>query len=288
MTAYAGGWLCCRRALATAASVLVLLLVSYLVLRFGARRLRFNYSNRVLTQQDYQALAGKFGWEKAIINEESKYPIHGIIRRPQNPLAPWVLFYPGNDQTQLATSQTLLELLRGDNDWGLVAYAYRGYDATPGTPSHSALISDAWEIYQAVLRKEQVSHTRVHVVAFSIGGHLAASVVARAVTSNQAPASLTLAACVDDVVMVTPARLERFSLGERFNTMPLLANLHAPILVVQGDADEAFHTPKPGRTIAAALGNRAKYLEIPGAGHLAALTSEPAVGGIRAFIAHHD
>jgi pimeloyl-ACP methyl ester carboxylesterase len=54
--------------------------------------------------------------------------------------------------------------------------------------------------------------------------------------------------------------------------------------VLQGTEDEALDGPGQGRAIAAALGARAQYVELPGMGHNALLESDAAIARLRAFI----
>ena len=58
----------------------------------------------------------------------------------------------------------------------------------------------------------------------------------------------------------------------------------APVLVVQGSADSAFHGPQQGKAIAQALGDRARYLELPGVDHVPLLSTDAALVAVRALI----
>jgi fermentation-respiration switch protein FrsA (DUF1100 family) len=57
---------------------------------------------------------------------------------------------------------------------------------------------------------------------------------------------------------------------------------------VQGTADDALMGPDQGRAIAAALGARARYLEIPGEKHIALMSNEQALAATREFIEAHS
>ncbi len=88
------------------------------------------------------------------------------------------------------------------------------------------------------------------------------------------PASLTLLAPVDDIVMVPRSFYERFAPGDDFQTRPLLDGIPGPVLVIQGTADEALLGPEQGRAISARLGSRARYIELSGVGHVALLAND--------------
>jgi pimeloyl-ACP methyl ester carboxylesterase len=174
--------------------------------------------------------------------------------------------------------------LAGDRDWGLAIYAYRGYDSSAGTARLAPLAVDAPEILAQLCRAEQVARSRVHLVGFSIGGHLAVRAMAAAARMAPRPASLTLLAPVDDIVMVPRSFYERLDPGDHFQTRPLLDAIPAPVLVIQGAADEALGGPGQGRAVASALGARGRYVELEAVGHGALLGNEAALARIRAFI----
>jgi pimeloyl-ACP methyl ester carboxylesterase len=93
-----------------------------------------------------------------------------------------------------------------------------------------------------------------------------------------------LLAPVDDIVMFTHSPWEKLSPGEDYQTRPFLGAVPAPVLVLQGGADATLDGPKQGHDIAKALGDRARYQELPGVGHVELLESAEAVAATRGFI----
>jgi len=209
------------------------------------------------------------------------------VRRPTAANAPWVLFYQGNDGQMLKVGQTYLSSLAGTRDWGLAIFAYRGYDSSDGVARLPLLAADAPEILAQLCATEKVDRARVHVVGFSIGGHLAVRALDVLAKQTPKPASLTLLAAVDDITMVKRSFYEKLDPGDDFITRPYLTDIPAPVLVVQGTADDALMGPDQGRAIAAALGSRARYLEIPGEKHIALMANEQALAATREFIEAH-
>jgi pimeloyl-ACP methyl ester carboxylesterase len=254
---------------------------------FGRNRLRFPYLNQTLPAPEYQALAAKPGWHARQVVVASGISLNGLVRRPNDPDAPWVLFYQGNDEHMLRVGQAFLSDLAVGRDWGLAVYAYRGYDSSGGEARLRELAEDAPEILAQLRATERVEQSRVHAVGFSIGGHLAVRAVAVAARQQQVPASLTLLAPVDDIVMVPRSFYERLDPGDKFQTRPFLEAIPAPVLVVQGTADEALRGPEQGRAIAAGLGARARYVELPGVGHSALLSDPTVFSTVRDFIDEH-
>lgn len=269
------------------AALLALSFVGYS--RFAGRnRLRFTYLTGQLAPSAYGALASQPGWSAAKLEVAPRVSLRGLVRRPRSKTAPWVLFYPGNDAAQLGNGQTVLTRLAEHRDWGLGVFSYRGYESSDGTPRLADLALDAATIRQQLCVSEGIAHERLHVVGFSIGGHLATHAVAAAARQHAPAASLSLLASVDDIVMLRRSPWQRLSSGDDYQTRPLLANVPAPVLVLQGGADETLGGPLQGRAIGNALGPRARYHELPGVGHEGLLQNEQAFLEIRAFISQHS
>jgi pimeloyl-ACP methyl ester carboxylesterase len=251
---------------------------------FGRTRLRFPYLSRPLAAETYTRLSSRPGWAKAQLEVESGVTLRGLVRRPGSADAPWVLFYPGNDESQLERGQGFLEGLGGATTWGLAVFAYRGYDSSDGKSELASLRADAPQIFAKLCALENIAPSRVHLVGFSIGGHFAVHAARGASISGHRAASLTLLASVDDIIMYHPSPWEKLTAGEDYQTRPLLAQVPAPVLVVQGTADEALGGAGQGRDIAKALGDRGRYAELAGVGHVALLSNAPALELVRKFI----
>lgn len=253
----------------------------------GRHRLRFPYLGHPIAESTYAALAAKPGWARTKLQVASDVRLSGLLRRPLSEHAPWVLFYPGNDESQLRMGQQFLSRLAGETEWGLAVFAYRGYDSSDGKSELAALRADAPEIFLQLCRVEQIEPSRLHIVGFSIGGHFAVH-AARGVAARGKPAaSLTLLASVDDIVMFAPSPWEKLSAGDDYQTRPLLAEVPAPVLVLQGSDDAALRGAKQGRDIATTLGKRAEYIELPGVGHEGLLEDATALAAVRKFVNEH-
>ena len=94
----------------------------------GRPRPRFPYLATPLSSTAYDELAHLEGWAKSLITVAPGVKLRGLVRNPKNPGSPWVLYYPGNDRTQLRTGQAFLATLFGTDDLGLAVFAYRGFD----------------------------------------------------------------------------------------------------------------------------------------------------------------
>ncbi|HEY5376706.1 MAG TPA: hypothetical protein VIK01_23655 [Polyangiaceae bacterium] len=269
-------------------AAVVLLSVGVFGRVFGRKRLRFPYLTGGIAAAEYQSLAAEPGWAESQITVAPGIRLNGLVRRPKAPDAPWVLFYQGNDRAMLRVGQDFLTRVGGARGWGLAVFAYRGYDSSDGVPRLADLAADAPEILSQLCATEKLERSRVHIVGFSIGGHLAVRAMLGALRVQPKPASLSLLASVDDIVMFRRSFYQKLDPGDDYQTRPLLAEIPAPVLVIQGTADEALLGPEQGRAISNALGERAKYLELQGVGHSALLSNDSAIGAVQEFIASHS
>jgi pimeloyl-ACP methyl ester carboxylesterase len=253
---------------------------------FGKKHLRFPYLTGTLSAERYAELAATPGWAATSLAVTPSISLNGLIRRPASATAPWVFFLSGNDQTPLATAQTFLDRLRNGADWGCVVYAYRGYDSSGGSPDREDLEADTLKVFDDFLAREHVEPARVHVVAFSLGAYFASYLVGHAAQSGRKVASLSTLAGAEDIMMVHWRRLASFARGDVYETQPLLDAVPAPVLVVQGGADDAIGAEQ-GRKLAARLGDRARYVELPGIKHIELLETAGAIDAARTMIQEH-
>ncbi|HYP91148.1 MAG TPA: hypothetical protein VEQ59_23445 [Polyangiaceae bacterium] len=254
---------------------------------FGRKRLRFPYLSRPIAAEAYAELAAKPGWQKSELEVAPGIKLRGLMRPPSNSGKPWLLFYPGNDESQLERGQGFLNRVGRELDLGLAVFAYRGYDASDGESELDGIRADAPAILDRLCQIEGIVPAQVHLAGFSIGAHFAVYAASSAAARGERAASLTLLAPVDDIIMYKRSAFEKLSSGEDYQTRPYLAGVPAPVLVLQGAADETLDGATQGRAIAEALGGRAKYVELPGVGHVPVLHDVQALDAMRTFLAEH-
>lgn len=255
---------------------------------FGRARLRFPYLSRPIPAATYDSLAAKPGWAKAELEVAPGIKLRGLVHRPSSKERPWILYYPGNDESQLERGQAFLMGVGREQDFGLAVFGYRGYDASDGKTGLAALRADAPEILSRLCQNEGIAPAQVHIAGFSIGGHFAVHAARGAALSGKRAATLTLFAPVNDIVMYYAGPFEKLSSGEDYQTRPLLADVPGPVLVLQGTADEALGGPGQGHDIANALGPRAQYQEFPGVKHVPLLFEAGAIEAMQRFLKAHS
>lgn len=118
---------------------------------------------------------------------------------------------------------------------GVLLAGYRGYGGNPGTPSEQGLLTDgrAWLDF---LTREGVSGSRLVLWGESLGGGIAVRLATerrvRAVILEAAFTSLT-----DVAASLYPWLPVRSMLLDRYDSLPRIGELRAPLLIVHGERD---------------------------------------------------
>ncbi|HEX9622314.1 MAG TPA: alpha/beta hydrolase [Polyangiaceae bacterium] len=242
---------------------------------------RFEYSARTLSSADYRALGSEGGFKVRAIDVGEGISLRGIERLPADGGQPGVLLFEGNSAHLLADGQRFLGRLLKGRGWGGAVFAYRGFDGNEGIPGPEALERDAFKVYAQIKRDWQLPASRIHLVGFSLGTSVVAAIAAR--SRDEPPGSVTLLASTTRLDMVPPGGGSR----QRYETLKYLDAFASPVLVVHGRRDQVLPV-EGGRTIAAKLGDRARYVEDPGLGHHDLHESRSVTDRVRAFVDAHD
>lgn len=241
------------------------------------RKSRFPYMAHPLSGADYSAMAGKPGWRAHSLAVAPGVALQGLVREPTTPAQPWILFFGGNSAQVLMESQQVLDALCAERGWGGCVWAYRGFDSSGGAPDPVALQDDALKAYLALLAEQQLQPASVHLVGYSLGTSIAASVAARA--QREPPASLILLAPLTRVRVGARTQLRLHS----YETGKWLRGIKSTVLVIHGIEDTVLGV-EGARAVARGLGSRARLLELPGIGHSDLPFSTAAQEALRAFI----
>jgi hypothetical protein len=267
--------------------LLVVLLVAPFVLVAACGRSFLYYPTRT-SDAELARLAAVPGWQRARLPVAATITLEGLVRPP--PAAAtgrtWLLFFGGNAM-DLASSQWVLDRLGGERPVGLAAFAYRGYDGSGGAPSEDALCGDSEAIAESLAQAHGVAAGDLVLVGQSLGTGVAVHLAATLTGRGEPPAGIILvspytsmARVFDDHVPLLPVA---WAVADSYRTDRRLAQLRAPILILHGVADEVIDVAH-GRAIAAALGERASLVELPGTHHNDVWAEPAAVGAAQAFI----
>ena len=171
-----------------------------------------------------------------------------------------VIWFEGNGGS-LGMRPREFEVLRAEG-WDVVQANYRGYPGSEGRPSEAGLRRDA----QAMWDYAAGLDPRVWLIGKSLGGGVAIGLAAeRPAALLTVESTFTNIPAVAEQVMAIPLG---FMVHNRFDSIRLTAQVHAPSLVLHGEADTLIPVQQ-GRDLAEAL--QAPFIGVPGAGHNDAL-----------------
>lgn len=225
---------------------------------------RFAYWIGRKSDAEVAALASN-GWRVDRLDVAPGVTLVGLVRPPQRADAPWILFAPGNSSALLDGFQKALDEVRGSDDVGIAFHAYRGFDASGGTPSPAALAADLLQQWQQ-LRGRGIAAGRIQIWGYSLGSILAAQLAAAVADTGEAPARLVMIAAGERIDVMQHGALGRFLPDDVFDLSAALPRITCPVVIVHGADDDAL--PVAGaRAIAARLGARATLHEVAGKGH---------------------
>ena len=143
-----------------------------------------------------------------------------------------ILGFGGNAWNAQDVAEYLHELFPDEE---VVAFHYRGYAPSQGSPSAEALIADAPLLYD--LAVERVKPQRVIAVGFSIGSGIAARLAAERPIDG-----LILVTPFDSLKAVAQSMYPWLPIGPFFeheiDAASALEKLHVPVAIVAGERDE--------------------------------------------------
>lgn len=186
------------------------------------------------------------------------------------PSFPLILLFHGNGE--IASDYDLIAPLYVEMGVSLLVADYRGYGRSGGTPTSSALLSDAHEILGQLARviEERGAHfSKLFVMGRSLGSAAAVEITARA--GDSVSGLIIESGFVDSLALIERLGGPALShLGERkvgFNNIGKIRQVRVPTLVIHGEED--FIIPlEEGEALFQQCGSHKKqFLSIPGAGH---------------------
>jgi uncharacterized protein len=183
---------------------------------------------------------------------------------PPSPAAPVLLLVHGHSGN-IATRADTIRRLAADG-FGVLAFDYRGYGASTGSPGEAALAEDAIAAYDW-LRARGVAAARIVVIGQTLGNAPAARLAAQ-----RPVAGLVLVSPFASLPEAAAARLPWLPLAlvpwrrNRFDVAAALRQVRAPIVLAVGRRD-ALVPYEHARSVARALPRPPTWIEEPGQGH---------------------
>ena len=174
---------------------------------------------------------------------------------------PVLLFFGGNGDSLSGDRGRFDEAQRVGA--GLLAVAYEGYSGSTGSPTEAGLHRDAEAGYAWLAARYPAS--RIVIEGYSLGSGVAVRLAA-----THPAGALILEAPFTSAVDVGAGRMPllpvRLFMWDRFESRDWIGQVHMPLLIVHGDADDTV--PQPFGRELFALSNRPKtFVSLPGASH---------------------
>jgi len=179
------------------------------------------------------------------------------------PGEPTLLYFHGNGGSLAFRSGTMQKYL--EHGRGMLMLAYRGYSGSTGSPSEAANVADAKLAYETLV-KSGVRPEDIILYGESLG-----SGVAIQVAKEKKVEGLILDAPYTSILEIASAQFPWLPVGlllkDRYESIKYIGDVHVPIFIMHGDADEVVPVEMGRRLFAAA--NKPKEIKIiRGGGHV--------------------
>lgn len=189
--------------------------------------------------------------------------LEGVAYAPDSP-ACTMLFFGGREHDSVALVARLCETFPA---WRIVAFNYRGYGRSGGTPTQDDVLADAEQIVRFV----ETHDGEVMIMGYSLGAAVAAYTAAR-----KAPKKLVLVAPFYDIHSLVKVRIPRWPswlVRWRFDTATHLSRVSAPVALF-ASADDTLVPLGQTRALSAHAAHLAVYKVYSGYNHADILGSE--------------
>ena len=176
---------------------------------------------------------------------------------------PTLLYFQGNGGTLELRSETISRYLARGR--GMFMMSYRGFSGSTGAPSEAANVADAKLAYDTLI-KDGVSPDDIILYGESLGTGVAIQaarekMVAGVILDSPYTSILELASQYYPWLPVS------LLLEDRYESIRYIRDVHVPIFILHGEADDVVPVEMGRRLFAAA--NEPKELKtIPGGGHV--------------------
>jgi fermentation-respiration switch protein FrsA (DUF1100 family) len=179
------------------------------------------------------------------------------------PGQPTLLYLHGNGGSLALRSETMRKYL--DHGRGMLMLAYRGFSGSTGSPSEVANVADAKLAYETLL-KSGVKPEDIILYGESLG-----SGVAIQVAKEKKVGGLILDAPYTSILELAVAQFPwlpvSLLLKDRYESSKYIGDVHVPIFILHGEADEIVPI-EMGRRLFKAANEPKEMKTIPGGGHV--------------------
>ncbi len=183
--------------------------------------------------------------------------------RPDSESKKVILWFHGNAENigyGLVQMRTLAKV--GAN---ILAVDYRGYGRSEGRPSESGVYRDADAAYDYLVKERGFRPDDIVLYGHSLGGAVAINMASRRPCGGLiVQSSFTNARAMTREIFALP--LVEYLVMSRFDSERRIRNLHVPVFIVHGTADDVVPIAMGERLFAAASEPK-RFYRMEGAGH---------------------
>jgi uncharacterized protein len=202
-------------------------------------------------------------FEDAWFAAEDGTRLHGWFVSHPHPRAV-VLFAHGNAGNLSDRAETL-KILNERHGVSILAFDYRGFGRSEGTPDEAGLLQDARAARKWLAERTNVNEQDVVLMGRSLGGGVVVDLAARDGARGLVLASTftSLPDVAAEHVRWIPARL---LMQNRFDSLSKIGQYDGPLLQSHGDADEVIPYAQGRKLFEGAAGPK-RFVTIPGGRH---------------------
>jgi fermentation-respiration switch protein FrsA (DUF1100 family) len=178
------------------------------------------------------------------------------------PGQPTVLYFHGNGGALEFRSASIRRYL--DHGRGMFMMSYRGYSGSTGSPSEVANVADAKLAYDALVQ-EGVRPEDIILYGESLGSGVATQVAAEKKVAGVILDS-PFTSIAELAAQIYPWLPVNWLLTDRYDSILHIRDVHVPVFIVHGEADDIVPV-EMGRHLFAAANEPKEIVTMPGAGH---------------------
>ncbi|MDQ2086997.1 alpha/beta hydrolase [Herbivorax sp. ANBcel31] len=175
---------------------------------------------------------------------------------------PKLLIYFGGNAEEISY---MTDKVQRYEDWSVALMNYRGYGLSEGKPSEKNFYSDALEIYDYFLNRQNVKYSKIVVIGRSIG-----TGVATYLADKRDVNGVILISPFDSLVSVGKEQFPMFPISliarHKFNSIERAPKIAEPLGIIIASEDQII-PPRHSRKLAKKWGGTVNIKEIDGEGH---------------------
>jgi hypothetical protein len=179
------------------------------------------------------------------------------------PGQPTLLYFHGNGGSLELRSETMRKYLAHGR--GMFMMSYRGFSGSTGSPTEAANVADAKLAYETLVKDGVAPHDII------LYGESLGSGVAVQVALDKKVEGLILDSPFTSILELAAAQYPWLPVGlllrDRYESIRYIGDVHVPLFILHGEADEIVPV-EMGRRLFAAANPPKEIKTMPGAGHV--------------------